>query len=75
LENSENPNQILDWLNVSDFEEVISSSDPEFKKVLGGSWTLATKPGDNFASKLLKVDIQAEMKGGSEQPAPKPPHH
>ncbi|XP_065722643.2 uncharacterized protein [Drosophila suzukii] len=61
-ENSENPNQILDWLNVSDFEEVISSSDPEFKKVLGGSWTLATKPGDNFASKLLKVDIQAELK-------------
>jgi len=54
----------LDWLSVSDFEEVISSSDPEFNKVLGGSWTSATKPGDNFASKLLKVDIQAEMKGG-----------
>ncbi|XP_017083938.2 uncharacterized protein LOC108116513 [Drosophila eugracilis] len=61
----ENPNQILSWLNINDFEDVISSSNPEFEKILGGSWTSATKPGDNFASKLLKVDIQAQLKDNS----------
>ncbi|XP_017062101.1 uncharacterized protein LOC108102014 [Drosophila ficusphila] len=64
---SEISNQILDWLNVSDFEEIISPSEPEFGKILSGSWTSATKPGDNFASKLLKIDIQTQLKDKSEK--------
>ncbi|XP_016980340.2 uncharacterized protein LOC108045504 [Drosophila rhopaloa] len=65
LEQSVNSNQILDWLSVSDFEDIISSSEPEFEKILGGDWSSATKPGDNYASKLLKVDIQAQLKDKS----------
>ncbi|KAH8294589.1 hypothetical protein KR018_000016 [Drosophila ironensis] len=59
-----NPDQILDWLNISDFAEIIASSEPQFQRILGGSWKSATKPGDNFASQLLKVDIEAELKDG-----------
>ncbi|XP_039493503.1 uncharacterized protein LOC120453048 [Drosophila santomea] len=59
---SEDPNQILNWLNVSDFADVIASAEPEFAKIVGGSWSSATKPGDNFASKLLKVDIETQLK-------------
>ncbi|EDV49485.1 uncharacterized protein LOC6553969 [Drosophila erecta] len=59
---SDHPNQILNWLNVSDFAEVISSVEPEFEKIVSGSWSSATKPGDNFASKLLKVDIETQLK-------------
>ncbi|EDW42571.1 GM26081 [Drosophila sechellia] len=61
-EQPDNPNQILDWLNVSDIAEVISSAEPEFEKIVGGSWSSATKPGDNFASKLLKIDIETQLK-------------
>ncbi|XP_016951395.1 uncharacterized protein LOC108025422 [Drosophila biarmipes] len=61
-EQPENPDQILDWLNISDFKEIISASEPNFEKIVSGSWKSATKPGDNFASKLLKVDIEAQLK-------------
>uniref|UniRef100_A0A6P4F4T0 Uncharacterized protein LOC108045506 n=1 Tax=Drosophila rhopaloa TaxID=1041015 RepID=A0A6P4F4T0_DRORH len=58
----ENPDQILDWLTFSDFKEIITSTEPEFEKIISGSWKLATKPGDNYASKLIKVDIEAQLK-------------
>ncbi|KAH8363283.1 hypothetical protein KR084_007764 [Drosophila pseudotakahashii] len=61
----ENPDQILDWLNVSDFRDIISSSEPNFEKIISGSWKSATKPGDNFASILLMVDIEAQLKDKS----------
>ncbi|XP_017083897.1 uncharacterized protein LOC108116478 [Drosophila eugracilis] len=61
----ESPDQILDWLNVNDFKEIVSSTEPNFDKIINGSWSLATKPGDNFASKLLKVDIKAQLKDNS----------
>lgn len=60
---AENPDQILDWLNVNDFAEIIAANEPQFEKVENGSWKSATKPGDNFASQLLKIDIQAKLKG------------
>ncbi|XP_017062102.1 uncharacterized protein LOC108102015 [Drosophila ficusphila] len=61
----EAPTQILDWLNVSDFKEIISANEPNFEKIVSGSWKSATKPGDNYASKLLKVDIEAQLKDNS----------
>ncbi|KAH8318866.1 hypothetical protein KR074_008364 [Drosophila pseudoananassae] len=64
---TENPQQILDWLNVNDFQEIIPSLEPNFDKIVGGSWTSATKPGDNFASKLLKVDIEAQLKDNTKK--------
>ncbi|KAH8383453.1 hypothetical protein KR009_008706 [Drosophila setifemur] len=58
----DNSDQILEWLNVSDFKEIIASSEPQFEKIVSGSWKSATKPGDNFSSTLLKVDIQVQLK-------------
>ncbi|XP_017119025.1 uncharacterized protein LOC108140622 [Drosophila elegans] len=61
----ENPDKILDWVNITDFKDIISSTEPEFEKIVSGSWKLATKPGDNYASKLLRVDIEAQLKDKS----------
>ncbi|KAH8293530.1 hypothetical protein KR054_001371 [Drosophila jambulina] len=58
----ENPDQILDWLNVNDFKDIISQIEPDFEKIVKGTWKAATKLGDNYASKLLKVDIEAQLK-------------
>ncbi|XP_002097965.3 uncharacterized protein LOC6537409 [Drosophila yakuba] len=62
---TENTDQILDWLNVSDFKDIIASTEPNFEKILSGTSKSATKPGDNFASKLLKVEIEAQLKDNS----------
>ncbi|XP_032309817.1 uncharacterized protein LOC6499419 [Drosophila ananassae] len=62
---TENTDQILDWLNVNDFSEIIAANEPQFEKIENGSWKSATKPGDNFASQLLKIDIQAKLKDSS----------
>ncbi|XP_017088776.2 uncharacterized protein [Drosophila bipectinata] len=62
---AENPDQIMDWLNINDFSEIISANEPQFEKIESGSWKSATKPGDNFASQLLKIDIQAKLKDSS----------
>ncbi|KAH8294590.1 hypothetical protein KR018_000017 [Drosophila ironensis] len=59
---AKDPQQILDWLHVNDFTEIISSAETNFEKILSGSWQLATNPGDNYASKLLKIDIQVQLK-------------
>ncbi|EDV49486.1 uncharacterized protein LOC6553970 [Drosophila erecta] len=62
---AENADQILEWLNFSDFKDIILSTEPNFDKILSGTSKSATKPGDNFASKLLKVDIDAQLKDKS----------
>ncbi|KAH8355522.1 hypothetical protein KR200_001116 [Drosophila serrata] len=61
----ENPDQILDWLNVNDFKDIISQAEPDFEKIIKGTWKSATKPGDNYASSLLQVDIEAQLKDGN----------
>ncbi|BFF89023.1 uncharacterized protein DMAD_07872 [Drosophila madeirensis] len=61
----ESSNKILDWLDVNDFGDIIAATDPEFESIVSGSSELATKPGDNYASKLLKVHINAQLKGKS----------
>eukprot|EP00099_Drosophila_melanogaster_P022588 NP_650103.1 uncharacterized protein Dmel_CG6830 [Drosophila melanogaster] len=61
----ENTDQIPDWLNIDDFKEIILSAEPNFEKILSSTSKLATKPGDNFASKLLKVEIEAQLKDNS----------
>ncbi|KAH8355535.1 hypothetical protein KR200_002752 [Drosophila serrata] len=64
----ENSEQILNWLSVGDFKEIIASIEPQFKKILNGTWISATKPGEHFASSLLKIDIQAQLKDNSTKP-------
>jgi len=59
----ENTDQIPDWLSIDDFKDIILSAEPNFEKILSSTSKLATKPGDNFASKLLKVEIEAQLKG------------
>ncbi|XP_033232393.1 uncharacterized protein [Drosophila pseudoobscura] len=58
-------NVILDWLTVDDFSDIIAATDPEFESIVSGCSELATKPGDNYASKLLKVDINVQLKDKS----------
>ncbi|KAH8293882.1 hypothetical protein KR054_006114 [Drosophila jambulina] len=65
LSQPENTEQILDWLNVGDFKEIIAPIEPQFDKIVSGTWKSATKPGEHFASSLLKVDIQAQLKDSS----------
>ncbi|KAH8247819.1 hypothetical protein KR038_010473 [Drosophila bunnanda] len=62
---TENTNQILDWLNVNDFKDIISQTAPDFERIIKGTWNSATKPGDNYASNLLKVNIEAQLKNGN----------
>ncbi|EDW81307.1 uncharacterized protein Dwil_GK11996 [Drosophila willistoni] len=57
--------KIFDWLNVSDFGEIVASTEPTFDKIVSGTSELATKPGDNYASILLKVDIDVQLKDNS----------
>ncbi|EDV93452.1 uncharacterized protein LOC6563556 [Drosophila grimshawi] len=55
----------LDWLNFQDFSEIIAAKEPQFEKILGGTLALATKPGDNYASKIIQVEIKAQLKDQS----------
>ncbi|XP_023035528.1 uncharacterized protein LOC6649875 [Drosophila willistoni] len=53
---------VPEWLNASDFAEIVASTEPTFDKILSSTLELATKPGDNYASTVLKVDINVQLK-------------
>ncbi|XP_017874661.1 PREDICTED: uncharacterized protein LOC108621704 [Drosophila arizonae] len=55
----------LDWLNSQDFAELIVAQEPQFEKIVGGTSTTATKPGDNYGDSLLKVNIEVQLKDKS----------
>ncbi|KAH8232277.1 hypothetical protein KR032_003285 [Drosophila birchii] len=57
--------QLFNWLSVGDFKEIIAPIEPQFEKIFSGSCESATKPGDHFASSILKIDIQAQLKDSS----------
>ncbi|XP_073842682.1 uncharacterized protein [Musca autumnalis] len=53
------------WIDAEHFEDVMKCDFPNLDKITNITAHSATKPGDNYASSLLRVKVEAVLKDGS----------
>lgn len=61
----EEVNQGPEWLNESQFEELLAANVDQFSKILKFRVKAAMAPGENYATLMLRITIDVELTGES----------